>query len=228
MFGVNIALDMFKFKFNNFVRKINLAPFIVLLISMGLFNQAVAEYFRWVDDDGVVHYTDTIPPSKAQRKQEKLNETGRVVESIPKPKSVDELEDETRLGKLKEEQKKLKIEKEKRDRMLLAMYVSVEDIEYVRDERIATVDSAIEITKIRKSKFLKKLQDLDASEQRFKDSGADAPQWLINSRDHYKEQISNVDAILEIKMKEKQGINKLFERDINRYIELKGSKSTIH
>ena len=197
-----------------------------LFIIIG-FSPAHAEFFRWVDDDGMIHYSDSMPPSQSQRKQDKLNETGRVVETIPAPKTVGELQEEARLAKLEKEQKRIQIEMEKHDRMLVAMYTSVNDIEFVRDERVTTVQSAIEITKLRKSKFIKKLQDLDASEKRFQASGKDAPPWLIKSRIHYKEQLLNVEEILEIKLNEKQEINKRFARDINRYLELKESRSTI-
>ena len=194
---------------------------ITFVFFNGFVNSVSAEIYRWVDDDGMVHYTDSMPPSRAQRQQDRLNDTGRIIGSIPAPKSVDELEEEERLTKLQEEQKKIKFETEKRDQMLLAMYSSVDDIEYVRDERIATVDSAIEITQLRKTKFIKKLKELDASEQRFKANGSEAPQWLIASRKHYQEQLSNIDEILEIKIKEKLDINQRFEKDINRYKELK-------
>lgn len=200
--------------------------FVSLFIIIG-FSSAHAEFFRWVDDDGMIHYSDSMPPSQSQRKQDKINKIGRVVETIPAPKTVGELQEEARLAKLEKERKRIQTEMDKHDRMLVAMYTSVNDIEFVRDERVTTVQSAIEITKHRKTKFIIKLQELDASEQRFKASGKDAPTWLIDSRAHYKAQLSNVEEILEIKFKEKQEINKRFARDINRYLELKESRSTI-
>ena len=200
--------------------------FFVLFLLIGL-SPLHAEFFRWVDDEGTIHYSDRMPPSQSQRKQDKLNESGRVVESIPAPKTVGELQEEARLAKLEEKQNKIQKEMEKHDRMLVAMYTSVEDIEFVRNERISTVDSAIEITKHRKRKFIKKLKDLDASEERFNASGKEAPPWLLKSRAHYQEQLTNVDEIIEIKLKEKKGINKRFARDINRFLELIETDSTI-
>jgi len=210
----------------NRVKAVNQTLFIALFFIVGA-SSTQADFFRWVDDEGMIHYSDSMPPSQSQRQQDKLNETGVVVESISAPKTVGELEEEARLAKLEKEQKILKIETDKRDRMLVAMYLSVDDIEFVRDERISTVESAIEITKLRKRKFIKKLQDLDASEQRFKASGKEAPAWLVKSRAHYQEQLTNVDEIIEIKHKEKRGINNRFARDINRYLELKDNSSTI-
>lgn len=206
---------------------LNLQLIIFALFLLIALSPLHAEYFRWVDDEGTIHYSDSMPPSQSQRKQDKLNESGRVVETIQAPKTVGELQEEARLVKLEKEQKRIQEEAEKHDRMLVAMYTSVEDIEFVRNERISTVDSAIEITKHRKSKFIKKLKDLDASEERFKASGKEAPPWLLKSRAHYQEQLSYADKIIEIKLKEKEGINKRFARDINRFLELKETDSTI-
>ena len=180
-----------------------------------------AEFYRWVDDEGTIHYSDKLPPSQSQREQDMINDHGRVVKNIPAPKTIAELEEEKRLAKLAEEKRHKTEEAERRDQVLMAMYLSVEDIELVRDERIETVESAIRITNLRKEKFTNKLADLDSSEQRFKANGQDAPPWLIKSRKHYQEQLANVQDILKIKEREKLKIKKRFAGDINRYLELK-------
>ncbi len=193
---------------------------IIATASIG-FNSVHAGFYRWVDDDGTIHYSDRLPPSVSQRQQEILNEHGRTIETIPAPKTIGELEEEATQLKIEEEIRMVQEEHERRDRILLAMYLTVDDIEQVRDERIATVEAAIEITKIRKEKFIKKLHDLDASEQRFKANGSKTPSWLIKSREHYQEQLSNVNEIIAIKEEEKLSIKKRFSGDINRYLELK-------
>ena len=48
---------------------------------------ANAEFYRWVDDAGTIHYSDSLPPTESQKKQDLLNETGRVVKTIPAPKT---------------------------------------------------------------------------------------------------------------------------------------------
>ncbi len=195
--------------------------YLLLIHVISMVGMVHAEFYRWVDDTGTIHYSDSLPPTESQKKQDLLNETGRVVKTIPAPKTVGELEKAQQLAKL-EVQKKQKIEKEEqRDRILLAMYLTVEDIELVRDERIETVESAIRITMLRKNKFTKKIDDLNSSEQKFKANGQNAPPWLIKSRGHYQEQLVNVEDILAIKEKEKLVIKKRFAGDVNRYLELK-------
>ncbi len=195
--------------------------YLLLIHVISMVGMVHAEFYRWVDDTGTIHYSDSLPPTESQKKQDLLNETGQVVKTIPAPKTVGELEKAQQLAKL-EVQKKQKIEKEEqRDRILLAMYLTVEDIELVRDERIETVESAIRITMLRKNKFTKKIDDLNSSEQKFKANGQNAPPWLIKSRGHYQEQLVNVEDILAIKEKEKLVIKKRFAGDVNRYLELK-------
>lgn len=194
---------------------------ISLIIAVSAASMTHAEFYRWVDDTGTIHYSDSLPPTESQKKQDLLNETGRVVKTIPAPKTVGELEEEQQLALLEVEKNK-KIEKaDHRDRVLIAMYLTVEDIELVRDERIETVESAIRITKLRKYKFTKKLEELNSSEQRFEANGQNTPPWLVKSRSHYQEQLANVEDILAIKVKEKLVIKKRFAGDINRYLELK-------
>ena len=194
---------------------------IIVVLATTFLSTAHAQFYRWVDDDGTIHYSDSLPPSKSQRQQDVMNPQGRVVETIAAPKTKNELEEAQKLAVLEEQRRKDKEQADHRDRVLLAMYLTVEDIEYVRDERLGTVDAAIELTKLRKKKFLTKLQDLDISEQKFKDSGTNTPPWLTKSRKHYKEQLANVNDILSIKEKEKLAIKKRFASEINRYLELK-------
>lgn len=207
-----LTKPMFQYKFLNTL---------LLMAAISIASSAQAEFYRWVDDTGTIHYSDSLPPTESQKKQDLLNETGRVVKTIPAPKTVGELEREEQLVQLELEKKK-KIEKaEKRDHLLLALYLTVEDIELVRDERIETVESAIRITQLRKRKFSKKLEELETSGQRFKSNGQNTPPWLNKSRKHYQEQLANVEDILAIKEKEKLVIKKRFAGDINRYLELK-------
>ena len=195
--------------------------FLIFVLAFNACMIAHAEFFRWVDDDGTIHYSDSLPPDESQREQDLLNETGRVVKTIPAPKTVGQLEEEQRLAVIEEQEEEKIRQAEQRDRLLLALFLTVEDIEQVRDERIETVESAISITERRKRKFTKKLQELDSSEQRFKANGQNTPPWLIKSRSHYQEQLANVEDILAIKAREKLVIKKRFAGDINRYIELK-------
>ena len=64
---------------------------------------AAAEVYRWVDDDGNVHYTESLPPEYKDKEHDKLNERGIVVDenlsNIPPPPEP-EVPDEEQLKEL--------------------------------------------------------------------------------------------------------------------------------
>jgi len=85
--------------------------------------------FRWVDDQGVVHYGDEIPPQYAGRDREIMNLQGVAVAHVDRQKSPDQIAAEARdraaLIKLKQH-----------DAFLITTYTSVKDIEALRDARL--------------------------------------------------------------------------------------------
>lgn len=85
--------------------------------------------YRWVDDNGVVHYGDRIPPQYAQKQTAVLNDQGIVVGELSAEKTPAQLAEAAR------EQQRLQQQKQ-RDTFLLTTYSSVQDIEHLRDERI--------------------------------------------------------------------------------------------
>lgn len=85
--------------------------------------------YRWVDDQGVVHYGDSVPPQYAQKEHTELNAQGVELkrsdaEKTPEQAAVDA---SAREAVLKQKQ---------HDSFLLTTYTSVGDIEALRDERL--------------------------------------------------------------------------------------------
>jgi hypothetical protein len=108
---------------------------VVLLALAGLFAASAqagnnSTVYRWVDDQGVVHYGDHIPPQYAQKEREVLNKRGIAVGRMDAQKSPAQLEEEARAQQEVSKQKQ-------HDSFLVATYTSVKDIESLRDERLA-------------------------------------------------------------------------------------------
>lgn len=85
--------------------------------------------YRWVDEKGIVHYGDRIPPQYAQQDTTVLNGEGVVVNRVAAPKTAAELAQAARAQAQELAQKQ-------RDNFLLTTYTSVKDIEQLRDERL--------------------------------------------------------------------------------------------
>src|SRR5210317_1867673 len=88
--------------------------------------------FKWVDDNGQVHYGDSVPVEYAELPKEVLNERGVVVDNVAGKMS----EEERELAR-RESERLLAREKQRRaDQALLATYLSVEEILMHRDRRV--------------------------------------------------------------------------------------------
>ena len=91
---------------------------------------ATGKVYRWVDENGVVHYGDAIPPEYSKERHEVLDGRGtRVTVHGEKPESESPARDN-------------------RDRALLATYGSVAEIEAVRARRQALADNPAAINEL--------------------------------------------------------------------------------
>ncbi len=85
--------------------------------------------FRWVDDQGVIHYSDEVPPPDAGRDREIMNAQGVPVRHLEGQKSAEQLAAEAR-------ERAEVIRQKQHDTFLVTTYTSVKDIEALRDARL--------------------------------------------------------------------------------------------
>jgi hypothetical protein len=112
--------------------------FPVLLAALPLVAVAQAEKstttYKWIDEKGIVHYGDSVPPQYAQRESTILNQQGVQIGRREAQKTPEQLAEENRAQQAVLRQKQ-------HDNFLLMTYTSVADIERLRDERLATLDA---------------------------------------------------------------------------------------
>jgi hypothetical protein len=85
--------------------------------------------YRWVDEQGVVHYGDRIPPQYAEKERTLLNSQGVAVGHVEAAKTPEQAAAQAR-----EQQERLR--QKQHDSFLMTTYTSVKDIEALRDVRL--------------------------------------------------------------------------------------------
>src|SRR3989339_1975565 len=60
---------------------INYRLFVALVIGMTFSLPVMAKMYKWVDDKGITHYGETIPPEYANKDRTLLNKSGIVVKT---------------------------------------------------------------------------------------------------------------------------------------------------
>jgi hypothetical protein len=176
--------------------------------------------YKWVDDQGVTHYGDQIPPEYAAREHGLINNQGIEVEHTPAQKTPEQL--------AAEDQKKLDADQRaSRDHNLLSTYGSVQEIERLRDQRLSLLTDQIKL----KEQFLEtlnaKMNKLKVTSALYKPYSSDpkAPPMtdqLAEDLVRVGSDIHTQEENLREKRTEQANMNQEFEGDIARFKELKG------
>jgi Domain of unknown function (DUF4124) len=197
---------------------------VTLLASPGFAAGAGASngrtLYKWVDEQGVTHYGDHIPPEYAAQEQHVINSQGVEINRLEAQKSPDQI--------AAEEQKKLDAEQaQNRDRNLLNTYASVQEIERLRDQRVTLVSDQIKVT----SQFLEvlngRLKKLRANAVHYKPYGSDPnapamPDQVAEDLVRVGNDIRTQEENLREKHSEETTMSKQFQSDIDRFKQLKG------
>ncbi len=111
--------------------------FALALLCFFLLNTAMAAtLYRWVDDDGKVHYSYSVPPSKAQKGHTEMDKLGNKVKKVDPAKSKEQLAEEKWLGELEGKLKAKQAQQKRKDSQLLNSYANVEQFDEFYAERI--------------------------------------------------------------------------------------------
>jgi hypothetical protein len=195
---------------------------VILLVSPGFAAGAAngRTLYKWVDEHGVTHYGDRIPPEYAAQEQHVINAQGVEINRLEAQKTPEQL--------AVEEQKKLETEQnQNRDKNLLNTYASVQEIERLRDQRVTLLSDQIKVT----SQFLEvlngKLKKLRISSMHFKPYNGDSnapvmPDQIAEDLVRVRNDIRTQEENLREKRSEENTMSKQFVSDIERFKELKG------
>ncbi len=190
-------------------------------------SQQGQRLYKWTDHNGVIHYGDKIPPEYANLDRNVLNdqgvsvgfEEGEVTEAERAVLAQREAEAEA--------DRKAKAEIARRDRMLLETYLTVSDIEDLRDRRLELLESQIKVTELYLGNLRKRLVGLQDEASAFKPytTKADAPQIpedLALDISRTTASISLYEQTLARTRSDQAALRSSFDGDIARFRELKG------
>jgi hypothetical protein len=181
-------------------------------------------FYRCKDKRGQTQYGDSMPIACEGQDTEVLNRNGMLVRTIEG--------EQTKAARIQREasEAKARSEREQRaqhDRMLIDTYLTVEDIERLRDQRLELLVSQYRVTEQNIANLRERQGRLQGQIARFKpySDKADAPPLP----DHLAEEMVNTVKGLRVyqeslvkNRKEQQDLRASFDADIKRFKELKG------
>lgn len=197
-------------------KRIALTIAVAVCVSAAL-PAGAQKLYKWVDEDGNVHYSDQVPPDQVKQARERLNEQGVVVETTDRAKTQEEIaaERQARADEIAAEEAAARQLEE--DQELLATYASQADIYRVRDQQVDALDRSIEAAQsyiAGQRKSLATLLERAANNER---QGREISPALRSSIDSSQEQIAEQQAFIDSKEAEKQEIIAHYEKELARF-----------
>jgi hypothetical protein len=182
--------------------------------------------YRWVDEQGSIHYGDQVPPQYADQDKIVLNSQGVPVGTIPGRRTPEQLQAESDRRAAEEKARNSATQARLRDQNLLATYLSVDEIEALRDRRAEIVEGQARVTTQYVQQLRARQSQLEQQALHFKpyNPAANAPQMperlaeeLVRTTTDIATQQRNLDA----KRQELERMKTQFGNDIARFRELK-------
>lgn len=185
-----------------------------IVLCAAFSTNADAKLYKWVDDNGVTHYSETMPPQYANRNRVQLNEQGREV------KEDDKKADKAGGPPTPEEQ--AAIDQRRKDKALLDTYSNEGEIDLARDRNLQQANIRINSINLRLQSAQSSLAGHQKETDQFTKSGKKIPESLKSDLSDDHDKIDRLQGQLNQAQKDADAIKARYDADKARYHELTG------
>ncbi len=197
--------------------------FVILLLAPLASEAQQKKVYKWVDEEGIVHYGDSIPARYAELPKEVVNDHGVTVANLAGKKTPEEIEAER-----KEKERVAAVELQRRaDQALLATYLSVDEILLHRDRRVELFQAQSRVTELYLKNLERRMVKLRVEAAKFQPYSEDPEAPMIDGS-----LAEDIRKTREVIGRHKQNLKKFkadeqqivarFDGDISRFKALKG------
>jgi len=199
-----------------------LLAFSVCLISASFTAQA--KMYKWVDDEGQMHFGDKIPQKYLVKEHDELNEHGMKMRTREAAKTDEERAEEKRLQKEKAAAELAEKKKKQRDRVLLDTYTTEADLIAARDSRLDAVDTQIRLAKSIIEESNNKVDSLEKNVVDIKASKREVPEDMYKRINRLRHQVEVHTGVMQNHVKRRDEIATQFDGYIERFRVLKAEQ----
>ncbi|MFN7782228.1 MAG: DUF4124 domain-containing protein [Lysobacterales bacterium] len=177
--------------------------------------------YRWVDAEGKVHYTDTLPPEAMNQARDEISRSGTTVNRVDRALSPEE-----RAAKQAEEAEAarlaaIKAEQDKMDAALMGSYATEADLERAYRERFDLLDQSLEAARVGIRSQEKSLEEQLAHAASLERAGKPVPATVQSTIAAARRQVEDQREFLNKRETERQNLQTEYDAILQRYRLLK-------
>ncbi|MCC6867349.1 MAG: DUF4124 domain-containing protein [Burkholderiales bacterium] len=193
----------------------------VAVLAAGAAGAPLAATYKWIDDQGVVHYTDKLPPEAINKGNVQLDKYG-----VPIKRTEPALSPEQRKKIAEEEARAQQLAKDRelvdrRDRALLATYTMESEIDLARRRALSTIEQQVQSSTAYSAQLTKRKADVVQRKATLGDKPV--PPALERELANIDAELARQDELLTAKQKEIVVVNTRYDVDKKRWRELRAA-----
>lgn len=199
-----------------------LAACLVFLASLA--STAEAKLYKWVDDKGVTHYDETVPPEYAGKDNVLFDDKGRIIKKNSQL-SADEKRVLEEAASKKRSADEAAAEQRRRDKSLLNTYSNEKEIDLARDRNLQQVEALINSIQLLQKSAQENMASYQLESQQLTQAGKKIPPSLKSDISDAEKRAAKLQQRLDKAQEKMASIRANFEADKVRYRELTGTSA---
>ncbi len=200
------------------------ALFTLSAVLLSCSFSAHAKIYKWLDEEGQMHFGDEIPPKYIIREHDELNSSGVVTRHREAAKTAEQKAEAKRIEYERKKAALIEKKKRQRDRVLLDTYTTERDLVAARDSRLEAVEAQIQLADSIITDSVKKIESLEQQVVDIQASNREVPLGLYQRIDNEKEQVAVQNKVRKNHEKRRDEIAAQFNDYINRFKVLKAEQ----
>jgi hypothetical protein len=192
------------------------ALFVALLLTM---NAAQAAMYRWVDSNGRVQYSDTLPSTYQQSGAAEMNKQGQIIKrtqsEAERKAEAERAAEQARIQK--EQQKQVQF-----DRSLTQTYTTEAEIDLARDRALEHHKLAIHGAEIRSKAVDANLADINAHIAQIEKAGRKVGSGLLRQLEQSQKESEELKRTIQANEEAMTQVREKYAADKARFRELTG------
>jgi predicted RNase H-like nuclease (RuvC/YqgF family) len=194
-----------------------------LALALGLSAQAMANMYRFTDENGQIVISSTIPQEATKRGYDILSNNGRVIETIPPAPT----EEEIAAREAEEQRQKELAEQREKDRELLKRFSHPDQAVKAMHRKIQELEGLIQLKRGNISVISSQLDNEQSRAADMERAGREIPEATLEKIRRLGAQIRDLEQEIAAQSREIQELRKAFEADIERLEEVTGEERSL-
>jgi hypothetical protein len=192
---------------------------LALTLAVVASRDAHSATYKWVDDKGIVHYSDKMPADAVNRGHVELDRQGRAIKKTDPALTPEQVQAHAAEAEQRAQAAKEREEINRRDRALLASYTREEDIDLARGRSLTTIEGQMQSARSYGATLAKRQAELTEKKQSY--GNKSAPAVLERELESVASELAKTDALMETKKQESLVVAAKYDADKHRWRELR-------